>query len=72
MLLLSEFRSDNHQEFGMGDPTITVAPPPELTFLFLPCHYRRAADLAIIGKQVYSCRVDLDINEKQEYSDFCL
>jgi hypothetical protein len=44
--LLSVFRSDGHREFGMGDPTITVSPPPELTLLIFPCDHRCAAGLA--------------------------
>jgi hypothetical protein len=72
MLLLSEFRFDDHEEFGMGDPTIIVAPPPELTLLFFPCHHRCVFDFDIIGKQVYSHRADLAINDKQAYSTFCL
>jgi hypothetical protein len=71
-LLLSEFGSEGDREFEMGDPTITIAAPPKLTLLFLPCHHRCTGDLAIIGKQVYSQHVDLAINDKQAYFGLCL
>jgi hypothetical protein len=71
-LLMSEFRSDDHREFGMGDPTIIVAPLPDLTLMFFPCQYCFLVDIAIIGKQVYSRRVDLAINDNQSYSALCL